>query len=409
MKRPTGSLVVIGNTSSKVSCQLDGPSGDHGVVKHSPPQQSAPPGRVFNLDDDDGVTFALFREFALRDRAYHGRALNWPTEVRMLPDLGEALASGQNVFAQSRVIRRGSTFCHVRVTEGVAWVSLAASDEADLDAAERELRELIPRPPVRTDDDRSSIIRFWYHTPRGATAIARRISVPDWRELRANYASTTIDQLAPLMDGWRPTESGRLLRWHGPPGTGKTYALRALTWQWREWCEAHYIIDPERLFSERPDYMLEVLLNTDDGLDELDFDEPEQPDGSEARSRPWRLLILEDTGELLAADAKEREGQGLSRLLNLVDGLIGQGLRVVVLVTGNEPLRRLHPAISRPGRCAAIVEFRAFSSSEACEWLEDRGADQVLSAGGTLAELYASLDGHRRKPEPALGFAAGLS
>ena len=51
------------------------------------------------------------------------------------------------------------------------------------------------------------------------------------------------------------------------------------------------------------------------------------------RERGWRLLVLEDTGELLTPDAKTVIGQGLSRFLNVVDGLIGQGLRVLVLVT----------------------------------------------------------------------------
>lgn len=33
--------------------------------------------------------------------------------------------------------------------------------------------------------------------------------------------------------------------------------------------------------------------------------------------------------------------------------MVGQGLRVLVLVTTNELLRRLHPAVAQPGRCAA--------------------------------------------------------
>ena len=58
-----------------------------------------------------------------------------------------------------------------------------------------------------------------------------------------------------------------------------------------------------------------------------DFDEPDEAPEAE---KPWRLLVLEDTGALLSADARERAGQGLSRFLNVVDGLIGQGLRVLV-------------------------------------------------------------------------------
>ena len=51
------------------------------------------------------------------------------------------------------------------------------------------------------------------------------------------------------------------------------------------------------------------------------------------RVPPGTQIYDEDTGELLSADARERSGQGLSRFLNVVDGLIGQGLRVLVLVT----------------------------------------------------------------------------
>ena len=118
--------------------------------------------------------------------------------------------------------------------------------------------------------------------------------------------------------------------WHGAPGTGKTHALRAFAWEWRSWCTFHYITDPEE-FVDSPRYMLKVLL---DGVDD---------------ESGWRVLILEDTGELLALDAKYQAGQGLSRFLNVVDGLIGQGLRVLVLVTTNETLRSLNPAVRGRG------------------------------------------------------------
>jgi hypothetical protein len=62
-----------------------------------------------------------------------------------------------------------------------------------------------------------------------------------------------------------------------------------------------------------------------------------------------RLIVLEDAGQLLAADARVAIGQGLSRLLNLTDGLLGAGLGTSVLVT------RLHPAVVRPGRTWAQI------------------------------------------------------
>ena len=106
---------------------------------------------------------------------------------------------------------------------------------------------------------------------------------------------------------------------------------------------------------------------------------------------------------MLAADAKERTGQGLSRLLNTVDGLIGQGLRVLVLVTTNETLRSLHPAVSRPGRCASQIEFTAFSAEEAAEWLARHGAEASRHAA-TLASLFAGEAGIEQVEPRKLGF-----
>src|SRR5215207_1268095 len=98
---------------------------------------------------------------------------------------------------------------------------------------------------------------------------------------------------------------------------------------------------------------------------------PRRADGT----RPWRLLILEDAGELLAADARAVAGQALSRLLNVTDGLLGAGLRALVLLTTNEPLRRMHPAVVRPGRTWAEVEFSALPADEANAWLEANAAE----------------------------------
>src|SRR5207248_7878403 len=118
-------------------------------------------------------------------------------------------------------------------------------------------------------------------------------------------------------------------------------------------------------------------FDTDFG-DEDDFDldveriEEAGPDDGPRRAPPWRLLVLEDTGELLRPDAKSIIGQGLSRFLNVVDGLIGQGLRILVLVTTNEEIGTLHPAVARPGRCAANIDFTALPADGAAECLGER-------------------------------------
>jgi hypothetical protein len=106
----------------------------------------------------------------------------------------------------------------------------------------------------------------------------------------------------------------------------------------------------------------------------------------------WRLLLLEDCDELIRGEAKHTAGQALSRLLNLTDGLLGQGRNVLVGVTTNEDLERLHPAVVRPGRCLARIEVGKLTHREAVNWLggdADGREDAVGREGATLAELFA--------------------
>jgi len=136
------------------------------------------------------------------------------------------------------------------------------------------------------------------------------------------------------------------------------------------------------------------------------LDGNESGQGTESNPR-WRMLVLEDTGELLSIDAKERAGQGLSRLLNAVDGLLGQGSRVLLLITTNEDLGALHPAVTRPGRCASQIEFDALSSAEARSWLTAREFSTAAPKGHkTIAELYAMLEGRATPEHPLIGFAS---
>jgi hypothetical protein len=81
-------------------------------------------------------------------------------------------------------------------------------------------------------------------------------------------------------------------------------------------------------------------------------------------------------------------GRVLSRLLNVTDGLLGQGTRTMLLITTNEPVGRLHPAARRPGRCLADVEFTPLARDEANVWLAARGYERRVNRPTPLAELF---------------------
>jgi len=118
--------------------------------------------------------------------------------------------------------------------------------------------------------------------------------------------------------------------------------------------------------------------------------------------------VLEDAGEYLAPDAKQTRGQALSRLLNVCDGVLGQAMNALILVTTNEPLRSLHPALSRPGRCVAQVGFERFDRASIEEWAQREGCKVPERATATVADLYAGATGGFEVPEPRrFGFGGG--
>jgi ATP-dependent 26S proteasome regulatory subunit len=151
--------------------------------------------------------------------------------------------------------------------------------------------------------------------------------------------------------------------WHGAPGTGKTSAVRALVHAWRGWADTVVVTDPEALLTEGR-YLRRLVLDADDD------------------DERWTTFVLEDAEALLR---KETGGAAMGRLLNLTDGLLGQGLRCLFVITTNEPLGAIHPAIVRPGRCLAQVEFGPLSTAQAAGLL-GRPVDRPM----TLAEVMSA-------------------
>lgn len=340
--------------------------------------------------------------------------MGWPCDVVGLPPelMSEASQwSGgcEQGVGLTELQDHGTVAVSCNLGNGVVTVMGAGATKDAAGSAVGWVRQLLPM--AKREDPKQVPIIFWMSDRERVSTLRRTLDVPRWTEIAANYAAATRSALEGLMADFVPAKGGQLLLFHGLAGTGKTYALRAIASEWRSWCDVDYIVDPDRMLGEGK-YLINVLLARREEWDDDPFAARYMRrlrgsgGAAESSSNRWRLIVLEDTGELLSADAKERAGQGLSRLLNTVDGLLGQGLRALILVTTNEPLRELHPAVARAGRCAAAIEFLPLSADEASTWL---GSDVPLAA--TLADLYALREGYRGgqyHPAPELAEEAGI-
>ena len=235
------------------------------------------------------------------------------------------------------------------------WVS--GDDEARVAAIADDVKRRVPKQ----HDERRVEVTF---SDAGTGSRTMPLDVRPWPEVRDRYPADVVRALDLLTAHRADVASARrLVLWHGAPGTGKTSAVRALLHAWREWADAVVVTDPEALLRDGR-YLRRVLLDADDD------------------DERWRLYVLEDAEALLR---EQTGGSAMGKLLNLADGLLGQGLRCLFLITTNEPLGAIHPAIVRPGRCLAQVEFGSLPAGQAARLLA-RPVDRAM----TLAEVMGA-------------------
>ena len=150
---------------------------------------------------------------------------------------------------------------------------------------------------------------------------------------------------------------------HGDPGTGKTSYIKYLT---------TLIKDKDILFI--PPSMAEML--------------------SEPTIIPFlmdhrnSILIIEDAERVIS----DREGNGspagVSNILNLTDGILGDCLNIQVIATFNMKREKIDQALLRKGRLIAEHKFEKLSVEETNRLLKHLEKNQEVKEGMVLADIY---------------------
>lgn len=239
-----------------------------------------------------------------------------------------------------------------------------------------------------TELEQSVLTKIYWTGRDGPASIQTVLECPLWEEIAENYNHSVNEntrKLLSVLKSDRPL--GKLILWQGAPGTGKTWAVRALM---RELKNSHQpiIITDSNTFCDDISYYYSIIQNY---------------------TKPC-LFILEDSAESILTETRVHNGHRTSKLLNLTDGLLAQGRDDLFLVSFNEDKIEIDPAFTRHGRCLGVTEFDFFNQEDAEKWLRAKGFEgQIDGTKYTLAELYSALGNNAplfnlKSPAKVMGF-----
>src|SRR3990167_7381361 len=226
---------------------------------------------------------------------------SWTTSVRTLPTRlkAEVIHSFIHKDRPNYLCIVDGILVRLALYPGAGSVEVHILAETE-ENARRMLQDIKKVIPYADPEEKQMVwVNFWFMRKGDATTNARQLHVPKWAEIKSNYSGSVGDTLSEMMLWKHPPTGGKLILWSSIAGTGKTFAIRALAWELRAWLRVHYVSDPDALFADG-NYIMSVLA---EGSEDYESEEVTTP------TDHWRLIVLEDTGELLHRDAKERTGQ----------------------------------------------------------------------------------------------------
>lgn len=296
---------------------------------------------------------------------------------RYLDQSMEVALDKSNKTDTVKVFSRIGCAIYVSVSPRSAEIDVFCSGESAKDICD-QIAALVADFLVVKEDNVVRLSATRLSQSGGVNKFPANIECPSWEEIAGNYSGSAADPFGrmrqAILDG---SVSGKLAIMDGPPGTGKTYAIRSLLRALKDKYKPIFITDPD-VFFVTPSYYYELISDVED----------ERPD--EDGSRPTNLLIImEDAVNALLSENRNAGGAPVSKLLNLTDGLMTKARNDLFILTFNEPITELDRAVTRPGRCLARIHFPPLNAKEAAKWLNERGVnvDKVPNPA-TLASLY---------------------
>lgn len=181
--------------------------------------------------------------------------------------------------------------------------------------------------------------------------------------LEFNYGHDFLKVHNSILNTLNEPQGKGIVLLHGEPGTGKTTYIKYLT---------GLIKNKEIIFV--PPSMAESL--SDPNI---------IPFLMENRNS---ILIIEDAEKVISDRRNNGSSQGVSNILNITDGILGDCLNIQIIATFNMSKERIDAALLRKGRLIAEHRFDKLSVDDTNKLLKHLNKSYVANEAMSLADIY---------------------
>jgi len=237
-----------------------------------------------------------------------------------------------------------------------------------------DVYKVLPKINKYLEKDLKGKIHLLKSTSYGFETESFELPKPVINELDLNYGSgfTEIHNNIINTINNKNDNKAKLVLLHGDPGTGKTTYIKYL---------AHEL-GKKVLFL--PPFMAESIVS------------PEfVPFLMENKDC---VLIIEDAEKVIGDRQNSGSSVGVSNLLNLSDGILGDILNIHIIATFNMDKEKIDSALLRKGRLIAEHKFGPLSVDDTNKLLGELDKETTSDKGLTLAEIY-NIDNKQDKSE----------
>lgn len=201
-------------------------------------------------------------------------------------------------------------------------------------------------------------------------------------DLELNYGSAFTKKHKLIINKLNTPSSSGLVILNGQPGTGKTTYIKYLTTQ----------IDKKIIFV--PPSMAEGIT----APNSLPF----------LMENKNSILVIEDAEKVIGSRESNDTNNGVSNILNMTDGILGDCLNIQIIATLNTPRERIDPALLRKGRLIVEHEFTELPIENVEKLFKALGIKDKPDKPMTLTDIYNyekdKEEKKEAKPPKRLGF-----